>query len=223
MTLAAAYAPEPRTPYEVALDLFQRHHDLVRAGQPGLPPAQLAEAFREYQLRWRSSALQVGRRYAAPDDLEDVLQEAAITVWTKILRGDIDPSQSEFYVYRQAVMQRGIDRFRRRRLPVDELPEDSEWASRHPDEPRQPTPEETVLAQFDADEVLDLCARSGCSPRETHLIVLRYVADLDWDGVLDQLNQTPPPIQRPAMQNKHRTAKIRIRDYLTHIRATNRE
>ena len=200
----------------MALGLFQSHHDLIRAGQPGLPPSQLAEAFREYQLRWRSSALQVGRRYAAAADLEDVLQEAAVTVWTKILRGDLDPSQSEFYVYRQAVMQRGIDRFRRRRLPADELrPDDTEGGAPHPDQPRPPTPEETVLAQFDADEVFDLCARSGCSPRETHLIVLRYVADLDWDSVLDQLNQTPPPIQRPAMQNKHRTAKIRIRNYLT--------
>lgn len=217
MTSAAAYGLSPRTPYEVALDLFQTHRNLIRAGRPGVPPAQLAEAFRDYQLRWRSSALQVGRRYAAPDDLEDVLQEAAVTVWTKILRGDLDPSQSEFYVYRQAVVQRGIDRFRRRKLPTDELRlDDTDWASRHPDEPRQLTPEESVLAQFDADDVLDLCARSGCSPRETHLIVLRYVADLDWDSVLNQLNQTPPPIQRPAMQNKHRTAKIRIRDYLTH-------
>lgn len=216
MTLAAAYGPDPRSPYEEALDLFQRHHDLLRAGRTGVLAAQLAEAFRDYQVRWRSSALQVGRRYAVAADLEDVLQEAAVTVWTKIVRGDLDPSRSEFYVYRQAVVQRGIDRFRRRRLPTDELrTDDSDWASRHPDEPRQPTPEETVLEQFEADDVFDLCARSGCSPRETDLIVLRYVADLDWDSVLHQLNQTPPPIQRPAMQNKHRTAKIRIRDYLT--------
>ena len=207
---------ESSRPYQDALALLQAHHDRTSV----ISDERLADAFREYVIRWQHRIRRLSYRYGfSEDDTSTVAQEASFEFFVRKVRtGVFDPSRGEFAIFARLIVQRAIDRQRHINTAKELINKAGTAADPFVGAPPSPPAEDAALgvASIEAANA-ELCREAALDERETLIITCRYVDGIkDWDSILVVVNQAspPPPIGSGRLRNLHTQAKKKIRDHL---------